>query len=204
MVNDKRPSPNGELRVAPWDAMLLEVRRASYKVGWIDWMVGTLHEQEQVLEVEVRECDDPEMRTSKRHDLASTRLELKDWVKESRAERQHLLAASSAAIRAGLNQRILSQIEIEQTTITRVLMAGIEVLGLDPFQKAQALTAMRDAVRNIALERRGDGPEAEALKAIGGTDTGRVGVMPTYAYNGSLIGKVVPIDETNEDTRFSD
>lgn len=202
MSSKDRPSPAGALDIAPWDGMLLEVRRASYKVNWIDWMLVKLHETEKRLEQEVEEETDADMRKVKRNDLSETRLELKDWTKESRAERGHLVVVCDKAVRAGLNQRILSQIQLEQETITRVMIAGLAVLNLGPIDQAQVLNAMLEATREIAFERRGDGPLARELEAHGRTSTGPVGVGEVYP--GVDIYQAFPVDGTHEDTRFED
>ncbi len=199
----ERPSPQGLTDVAPWDGMLLEVRRASYKVNWIDWMLVKLHEREKELEEEVSESkEDAELYKVKRADLTDTRNELKEWTRESRAERAHLLVACDKAVRAGLNQRILSQIQLEQETITRVMMAGLSVLELGPLDQARVLTAMIEATREVAFERRGEGTHAKELEAIGRTRTGPVQVKEVYP--GTNVFQAFPVGDTHEDTRFDD
>lgn len=167
----ERPGTTGEVDVTAWDSLLLECRRASYKVAWIDWMVEKLAEEQDRLESELEELDPgSEGYSGARVSLGATRIELKDWIKESRAERAHMVSVADKAIRAGLNSRLVSQVQLEQSTISRVLFAGLAVLDLDPMQQAAALNAMQQAVKAVALERRGDGVDAQALgaMAIGG------------------------------------
>lgn len=208
-VGGGRPPVQGELSLSPWDSLLLEVRRAAYRVGWIDYeierLVGVEREVGERLkagEYGKGEAEDgeggqsgAERKVEDRLELAAVRAEIKDWVKESRAERGHLAGVSDKAIRAGLNQRIVSQVQLEQQTITRVLYAGINAAGLSEEQRERALDAMRREIGAVSLERRGGvggGAGAGLLGEVGDdgieTETGPVVVQGKWGVTGLEVG----------------
>lgn len=163
--NEPEPSPSvvGQLETLPWDGILLEVRRAAYRVAWIDSRVQQLVEAENE-EIRVQRTYHPTARDWS--DLRKFRAEVKEWLQESRAERTHLMSACKSAISAGLSQRMLSQIQLERETLVRVLYATFDVLNLDGDQQAAAIGAMLEAVDQVAIERRGGGPDGEAVGVV--------------------------------------
>lgn len=169
---------------------MLEVRRAAYRVGWIDARIETLKDR---ADRSLSEVDEHEREVAIMEQTAA-RVALLDWIKESRAERQHLAAVCQKAISAGLNQRILSQIQLERDTLTRVITAAIIQAELEPDDQDRFIQALRLQIDGVATERRG---------IDGELDTGPVGVRVDWSPYGPER-RAHPVEGTNPATRFED
>lgn len=86
--------------------------------------------------------------------LAEVRSEMRWWMRESRAERKHLVEVSGAAVRAGLVKHVISALELERETVSRVLLAALNALELTEEQKLLAVASMYAEVEKVAHERR--------------------------------------------------
>lgn len=131
----------GEHSISPWDALLLEVRRSSYRASWIDQRVETEAAKEREL---VHEADDDQRR--------GQAVELRRWLDQSRKERTHMAKIAKAAIDAGLSQRYVQSIEVEARTIARVLGKAIGALDLTREQQQLAADVLRSEMHVVAEE----------------------------------------------------
>lgn len=150
------PFSEGQVAIAPWDGLTLEVRRSAYRVGWVDREIEFLLERRRVVDEE----PDPDTR---RDMVAGLNAELKWWLQESRFERRHMARVCGDAVRAGLTQHALSALQTERETIGRVLTAAFQALELDEDQRTVAVAAMYAEVEAVMLERRGAVIQGELL-----------------------------------------
>lgn len=150
------PFSEGQVAIAPFDAMLLEVRRSAYRVGWVDREIEFLLARRRVADEE----PDPDTRRDLVAGLAN---ELKWWLQESRAERRHMSRVCGDAVRVGLTQHALSALQTERETIGRVLTAAFQALELDEDQRMVAVAAMYAEVEAVMVERRGAVIQGELL-----------------------------------------
>jgi hypothetical protein len=123
-----------EYDISPWDALLLNVRVAAARVGWTDQ--------------KLREA------TTAAGDNVLTDLTVRRWQQESRNERRLLGQLARDAIQAGVQERLVRQIELEGQLLADVLTSTLQAIpGLDArwFQyllevaQARLLTTGQDA-----------------------------------------------------------
>jgi hypothetical protein len=101
-----------EYDVSPWDALLLNVRVAAARVGWTD---QKLREATAAAGANVLQ------------DLTVRR-----WQQESRNERRLLGQLARDAIQAGVQERLVRQIEMEGELLADVLTSTLQLIpGLD-------------------------------------------------------------------------
>lgn len=131
----------GELSVSPWDALLLEVRRAAYRAAWLDQQVDAEASRSSQLEHETEDAD-----------RWAGNAEVRRWTDESRKERVHLARVSKMAIDAGLAERYVQSIEADARMITQVVGRAIGVLQLTPDQQLDVSQALREALREVSTE----------------------------------------------------
>src|SRR5690606_15367344 len=106
---------SGEYDVTPWDALLIEVRRAAYRTAWIDQRLEEEISRERQLTHEAGEAE-----------RLMQAAEVRRWLAESRKERAHLVRVSKAAVDAGLAERYVQSVEIEARLIAQVLERSID------------------------------------------------------------------------------
>jgi hypothetical protein len=101
-----------EYDISPWDALLLNVRVAAARVGWTDQ--------------KLREA------TSAAGDQILTDLTVRRWQQESRNERRLLGQLARDAIQAGVQERLVRQIELEGQLLADALTSTLQAIpGLD-------------------------------------------------------------------------
>lgn len=154
----------GQVDTQAVDAIQLEIRRSAYRVGWVDWRIEQLLEKERALlkaggvegpGTPDRGGDAEEDPTENRGEaFGAVQEDLRWWLRESRAERKHLVEVSGVAVRAGLTKYIVSQLELERETVSRVLLAALNALELTEEQKLLAVASMYAEVERVAVERR--------------------------------------------------
>lgn len=110
--------------ISPWEALLLSVKLAAGRVAWVDQQLRSL-----VL------ANDGDM------DAPSVR----HWLKESRNERRLLAQTAKGAIDAGVQERLVRQVELEGQLMADVLVRVLDTLGLPVEVRTEALaTAQRE------------------------------------------------------------
>lgn len=132
---------SGEYNVTPWDALLIEVRRAAYRTAWIDQRLEEEISRERQLAHEVGEAE-----------RLMQAAEVRRWLAESRKERAHMARVSKAAVDAGLAERYVQSIEIEARLIAQVLERSISVLDLTYEEKQRVALELRDALQDVTAE----------------------------------------------------
>lgn len=137
--------------VSPWDALLLAVRRRAARVRAIDKILDAAWQAHREREEGNPNVPGPEVRT---------------WLAESRDEERLLIRASKMAIDAGVAEESLRRSKLDGKRIVDTLIAGIDVLDLEPGQRMKALAAVHNKMaedmgvptRNvIEIEGFGDG-----------------------------------------------
>lgn len=108
----------GEMDITPWDALLMQVRRASSRVAWVDLQLKEMTNKCD------GDMDDPRVRR---------------WLKESRNERNLAARVAKAAVDSGIADRMVRQIELEGRIVADAIAAAIDRLGLEPEQRMLAL-----------------------------------------------------------------
>lgn len=109
-----------EYDITPWDALLMSVRIAAARVRWVD----------DQLEQEIQ-----------RQDGDMNQPNIRKWLMESRNERRVLARTSDTAIRAGVAQRMLRQVELEGRLVAEALTTALDTLELTQEQRTQAFEA---------------------------------------------------------------
>lgn len=135
-------NPTGEIDMTPWDALLSEVRRSSYRAAYIDHRVADEDQRE-------RQLKDEHDSEAARFDHAA---EVRRWLDQSRKERTHLLRVSKAAIDAGLSEKYVHSIQIEAQLIVKVVERALDVVDLTYDEKEAVALEMRDALRDVSTE----------------------------------------------------
>lgn len=138
---------SGELNVNPWDAILSEVRRSAYRAAWIDERVDLEAKRERALMASdgagFEKMSDFVIATRIRSD------ELRQWIKESRAERAHLTKVAADAVRAGLSERYIDSLRAEAQMIAQALTRALDAANLSDSQRADASAALREALAEM-------------------------------------------------------
>lgn len=140
-MGERLDTARGEVRITPWDALLLEVRRSAYRCLWLDQKLDDQISRERQLEHESTE-----------QDRVAQAVEVRKWVETSRRERLHLARVAKAAIDAGLSERYVRSIEIEAKLIARVIERSLGVLELTEGQKREVALELRAALQDISVE----------------------------------------------------
>lgn len=121
-----------ELAVSPWDALLMSTRLAAGRVAWVD----------QQLAEATRAADGDQSAVA-----------VRNWLKESRAERNLLARTAKAAIDAGVAERLVRQVELEGKLVAEVLGRTLDALELTAEQRQAAFaTAHRELLQLEAGE----------------------------------------------------
>lgn len=157
----------GQVQTSAWDSLYLEVRRSAYRVGWVDRRIENLLATERALRGRDGAADataaggghegpdqDQLLREDREEAIRDVERELKWWLSESRSERRHLTKVSGDAIRAGLSQHVVTQLNTEKETVGRVLLAALNAVDLTEEQKIAAVAAMYAEVEKVGQERR--------------------------------------------------
>lgn len=127
-----------QLNVSPWDALLLEVRRSAGRCAWLDARLAEDVSRDETRRAAEHVLDDP---ADVAADLGGLPAGVRSLLRESRNERRHLAVVSKAAIDAGVAERLVRQVELEGQLVAAAIVAGLDVLALDPDQRARALAA---------------------------------------------------------------
>ena len=142
--------------MSPWDALLREVRRSSYRAEWIDQHVDD--DGEKLFKLEQQGAPEPsdggDGGAVGAYYMSVSMLQgnVKGWLSESRKERSHLAKISKAAIDAGLAERYVQGVESEARLIAKVLSKAMEAAELTPDQHEKASKAFREALREVSTE----------------------------------------------------
>lgn len=105
--------------ISPWEALLLSVKLAAGRVAWVDQQL-----KELVLA----------------HDGDMDAPAVRHWLKESRNERRLLAQTAKGAIDAGVQERLVRQVELEGQLMADVLVAVLDDLGLPVEARTHALS----------------------------------------------------------------
>ncbi len=122
----------GEVRVSPWDALLLAVRRRANRVNWVDSVIAELLRQQANRDEE----------EGRRPGETPPSPEVQRWMAESRNEERLLIRAGKMAIDAGVADAVVRRLELEGRLVTDALVTGLDSLDLTPEQRLEALSAM--------------------------------------------------------------
>lgn len=129
-----------ELDIAPWEALLGEVRRSAGTVAWLDLKVGSATDDD---------------------DLVGGG-SLAPWVAMWQDERRNLTRVSKLAMDASIDQHMVAQMQTEAKIIANVLIATLTRLGLNDDQMDMArsilrseLMALDTGVRGITMNDQG-------------------------------------------------
>lgn len=137
----------GELNVNPWDAMLSEVRRSAYRAAWIDERVNLdVKRERQLMETN---GDGFEDLVKFEYAVRIRSGELREWIEQSRKERQHLTKVAADAVRAGLSERYIDSLRAEARMIAEALTKALDAASLNPQQRAAASEALREALADM-------------------------------------------------------
>jgi hypothetical protein len=104
--------------ISPWEALLLSVKLAAGRVAWVD---GRLRDIVNA------------------HDGDDDAVEVRRWLKVSRDERRLLATVAKAAVDAGVQERLVRQVELEGQVLADVLVRVLDSLELGPERRQQAL-----------------------------------------------------------------
>jgi hypothetical protein len=107
-----------EYQISPWEALLLSVKLAAGRVAWVDQQLRTF-----VLANDGN-MDAPVVR---------------QWLKESRNERRLLAQTAKGAIDAGVQERLVRQVELEGQLMADVLVRVLDTLNLPVETRTKAL-----------------------------------------------------------------
>jgi hypothetical protein len=148
-MDTKKQIPHvGEVDVAPWDAILAEVRRSGYRILWIEERIGEEIERERSLESQEHDWE-PE-----KFEIARSRAgrELREWVRLGREERAHGAQVARAAVQAGLSERYIESVQAEARMIANVLQRALQAAELTSEQWAAATGELREALTEVGRE----------------------------------------------------
>lgn len=98
----------GELDVTPWEALLGAVRRAAWKVAWLESRLAEAESDEEL------------MRGGR----------LYDFVRMQERQEQHLARVAKMAIDGGVAERYVAQVEADGRALVTVLLRTLERLGV--------------------------------------------------------------------------
>lgn len=119
-----------ELEISPWEALLYGVKLSAGAV------------QDTEMKLSLSEGND-----LSQQDISDT---TRYWRTESRNERRLLATIATAAIKAGVAERIVRQAEVEGQIVAAALVHALDaVSGLTPEQRIQALTAAQTHLASI-------------------------------------------------------
>lgn len=164
-------SIRGYIDITPWEALLLEVKRTSYRILWVDRELDAAVNKLQVITSETTELDED------RAALNQARKVMREWMAESRNERRHLTRVSKAAIDAGIASALVQQAELDGARIAKVLARAMDVLELTDDQKRRAGQALRLALEEVALDQQvktADTRRSLEAGALGDADAERI------------------------------
>lgn len=149
-MSEKRvPDYTGELNVAPWDALLTEVRQSAWRSAWVDERVEREIEAER--DLLAREADWDSDREFEIARNARAR-ELRAWLDQSRMERAHKASVARAAVSAGLSERYIESVQAEAQMIANVLQRALQAADLGPEQWLAATDELRVALAEVGRE----------------------------------------------------
>jgi hypothetical protein len=148
MDTKKQIPHDGEIDVAPWDAILSEVRRSGYRILWLEERIGKEIQREADLEADEADWD-PE-----KFEIARSRAgrELREWVRLGREERAHGAQVARAAVQAGLSERYIESVQAEARMIAGVLQRALQAAELTDEQWALATVELRTALAEVGRE----------------------------------------------------
>lgn len=148
MDTKKQIPHDGEVDVAPWDAILSEVRRSGYRILWLEERIGKEIERERELEAQEHDWE-PE-----KFEIARSRAgrELREWVRLGREERAHGAQVARAAVSAGLSERYIESVQAEARMIAAVLQRALQAAELTDEQWAAATVELRTALAEVGRE----------------------------------------------------
>jgi hypothetical protein len=148
MDTKKQIPHDGEVDVAPWDAILSEVRRSGYRILWLEERIGKEIQREADLEADAASWE-PE-----KFEIARSRAgrELREWVRLGREERAHGAQVARAAVQAGLSERYIESVQAEARMIAEVLRRALSAANLDEDQWSAATLELRVALAEVGRE----------------------------------------------------
>jgi hypothetical protein len=148
-MNGKQELPtDGEMDIAPWGAILTEVKRSGYRVAWLDDRIAQEAAREQALEAQRHDWE-PEKYERAR--LAQSR-ELREWIKLGREERAHGAQVARSAVSAGLSERYIESVQAEARMIAVTLQRALSAADLSPEQWEAATAELRVALADIGRQ----------------------------------------------------
>lgn len=129
--------------IMPGDALLEEVQWTAGHVAWLRLKVQDLEDRE--LEWSLTKKKDSV------DDVEETREAVPSvWYGLYERERKHLIAASTAALRAGVEERRVRLAESQGQQVAGVIQRVLDGLGLTPIQLELVPTVVPAALRSIA------------------------------------------------------
>lgn len=131
--------------VMPGDALLEEVQWTAGHVGWLRLKVQELEARD--LEWNLTREQDTKDGMMERHDASPS-----VWYSLYERERKHLVAASTAALRAGVEERRVRLAESQGQQVAAVIQRVLDGLGLSEVQLGLVPTVVPAALRAIASQ----------------------------------------------------
>jgi hypothetical protein len=116
--------------VSPWEALLLSVKLAAGRVAWVDAQLRAFTHQND------GDMDAPVVR---------------HWLRESRNERRLLAQIAKSAIDAGVQERLVRQVELEGQVMADTIVAVLDHLQLAPEQRQAALEVAQTKLLAIGV-----------------------------------------------------
>lgn len=146
---EKYDTISGELDTSPWEALLRSIRASAYRSEWIDAQIDGLTDQLARVESDSSDVVLPDG-VSLMEVLQLLKDDRDRWLQRSLAERALLGKLSDVAIKAGLSERIVADIESQSKIIAQVVSASLSAAELDEGQRRRALEAMRRELKIVA------------------------------------------------------
>jgi len=148
MDTKKQIPHDGEVDVAPWDAILSEVRRSGYRILWLEERIGKEIQREAELEAQEHDWEPEKFEIAR----SRTGRELREWVRLGREERAHGAQVARAAVQAGLSERYIESVQAEARMIAEVLRRALSAANLDEDQWTAATLELRVALAEVGRE----------------------------------------------------
>lgn len=139
--------------VDPAQALLDEVRRTAGHVAWLQNLINAMEADELVYGM-VEETIEPNIRDDEGNTLTTYtsgkyKAQPNVWYQIYQQERRHLVAASKAALDAGINERIVKVYEQIGDQYISMLEEVLSAIGVTQAQRVQAWQVMYEKLQAI-------------------------------------------------------
>lgn len=129
--------------ISPTEALLREVRYTAGHVEWLRARVQELEEAKLTVGVTEQKIDPTGAKSTKIESVPNA------WVRLYQEERRHLVAVTTAALKAGVEERRVRLEEAQGAAIVELLDTILDGLDLTPAQQEKAHDVVPRALRAI-------------------------------------------------------